>query len=484
MARRIAGSDTHVAENVPQQVFAILARRSALVAGHPLLVGWLHRTTRNQAVRVVRREARRKRREGEVLPMMEHDDVDWRRVGPILDELIGRLRESDRALVLLRYFERRSFAEIGDRLGISEDAARMRVDRALARLRSWLEQRHIRSSSAALAAALTANTVLAAPAGFGSSVAGAAVAAASGAMPATLLTGFMATGKLAACAAGTVLFVGTLGFTGAEWQRWRGVEAELERTRQSVRDWSARQAEGAGELAQLERGRAAAARAVESMRQQVDKTAPAAAISPQRSDRDEDVGRAFLERHPEVATALRAFADARTEFTWGAFFTQQQLNADQILAFKELMRERSGFGSGNIRPGRSLQLSPGTGLSSDEVDRRLQELLGEGGHAAFLKFHQSVPAREMVAALASHLALQEHPLTTEQATLLTRMAENHRSLDRAAMMQVTQWSALEAQVQSVLHPQQMEALAAVRAREDFHVAFNRAIRAAAPAPLP
>jgi RNA polymerase sigma factor (sigma-70 family) len=46
------------------------------------------------------------------------------------------LAESDREAILMRYFEKRQLREIGERLGLSEEAARKRVDRALEKLRA------------------------------------------------------------------------------------------------------------------------------------------------------------------------------------------------------------------------------------------------------------------------------------------------------------------------------------------------------------
>jgi hypothetical protein len=53
-----------------------------------------------------------------------------------LDEAVSRLREVDRAAIVLRYFQGLEFAEVGATLRISEDAARQRVTRAVGKLRS------------------------------------------------------------------------------------------------------------------------------------------------------------------------------------------------------------------------------------------------------------------------------------------------------------------------------------------------------------
>jgi hypothetical protein len=77
----------------------------------------------------------------------------------IIDSLLDRLSEKDRDAVVLRFFEGRSFAEVGRHLRLNEDAARMRVDRALERLRAFLARRGIASSTAVLAATLAKQTI-------------------------------------------------------------------------------------------------------------------------------------------------------------------------------------------------------------------------------------------------------------------------------------------------------------------------------------
>ena len=46
-------------------------------------------------------------------------DRDWEQVVPVLDAELEALSERDRSAVLLRFFEDRSFKEIGEALGAS-----------------------------------------------------------------------------------------------------------------------------------------------------------------------------------------------------------------------------------------------------------------------------------------------------------------------------------------------------------------------------
>jgi len=87
----------------------------------------------------------------------------------------------------MRYFENRQLADIGQRLGLSEDAARKRVDRALNRLRAFLPAREM-ATGAAFAAVLSANAIQAAPAGLAATLTSASMVGAAAAGTGTTIT--------------------------------------------------------------------------------------------------------------------------------------------------------------------------------------------------------------------------------------------------------------------------------------------------------
>lgn len=130
----------------------------------------------------MKRQKRRRSREEEAHKLHEinrssDSDIDWERARPVLDDAISELKEMDRSAVWLRYFEERSFTDIGKRLQLSEDAARMRVKRALDKLGALVARRGITSSSsAALAVAVGGQASTAAPAGMSSVLSNVAVA--------------------------------------------------------------------------------------------------------------------------------------------------------------------------------------------------------------------------------------------------------------------------------------------------------------------
>ena len=185
-ALRIVAGDTMLAEDVTQSVFMDLARKARSLSNRTDLTGWLYRSTCFASAKAVRSERRRQVREAEAHAMQEQQrdsqpTADWEELRAVLDGVMLELKASDREAVLLRYFQGCSFADVGSRLGLNENAARMRVDRALDRLQHLLARRGISSSSAALAVVLAHQTACAAPAGLAATIVGASVAGATAA---------------------------------------------------------------------------------------------------------------------------------------------------------------------------------------------------------------------------------------------------------------------------------------------------------------
>src|SRR5258708_36032151 len=98
--------------------------------------------------------------------LQNNSGAAFSQVTPILDEAINELGEADRTAILLRFFEQRDFRSVGQALGCNEDAARMRMTRALDKLQGLLKRRGVTTSSAALSVVLSANAVQAAPVGL------------------------------------------------------------------------------------------------------------------------------------------------------------------------------------------------------------------------------------------------------------------------------------------------------------------------------
>ncbi len=200
-ALRQVHGDASAAQDVTQAVFTDLARKASRLAAHTSLSGWLYTSARFEAAKSRRAEQRRHAREQAshaVNQLLQTDDTsdNWNEMRPVLDDVMHELNVTDREAVLLRYFERKPLAEIGNKLGLTENAARMRVDRALEKLRVELSKRGVTSTVAALALALSGSAVTAAPAALVSEVSASALSAAAGTGVVSGLASFMASAAL------------------------------------------------------------------------------------------------------------------------------------------------------------------------------------------------------------------------------------------------------------------------------------------------
>ena len=174
--------DGHQAEDVVQTVFTHLAQKAQALPKEVVLGGWLYRHTCFVAAQAVRTERRRQARERLSLEMNAANDYaepDWEQLSPFLDEAMQHLGMRDRDALVLRYFEGRDLRRVGASLGVTEEAARKRVARALDKLRSFFARRGVTLSAATLATLLAGHAVIAAPAGLAAAASGVALAAAT-----------------------------------------------------------------------------------------------------------------------------------------------------------------------------------------------------------------------------------------------------------------------------------------------------------------
>ncbi|HEY7090529.1 MAG TPA: RNA polymerase sigma factor [Tepidisphaeraceae bacterium] len=140
-ARREVG-DPHLAEDVTQAVFILLLQKASRIESGAAMAGWLFTTTRYAAANARKLNRRREYHERVAASMADTDDrgqihriddAEERHV--LLNEAIAQLPRTDRACVVMRFLESKSHRQVADALGVSEDAARVRLRRAIVKLR-------------------------------------------------------------------------------------------------------------------------------------------------------------------------------------------------------------------------------------------------------------------------------------------------------------------------------------------------------------
>ncbi len=174
----------HMAEEVTQEVFSILARKAGALGSHPTLGGWLFRTSFYEATKAMRAESKQqenakqwKEVNASLLESVGDSEIPEETVA-VLDEALNNLPDKDRELIVMRFYRSSSFRDIGSRFGISENAGQKRVTRILEKLGGILKRKGVSLPGTTLVAVLvtTLGKTPAAPAGLSSTVSSQALA--------------------------------------------------------------------------------------------------------------------------------------------------------------------------------------------------------------------------------------------------------------------------------------------------------------------
>ena len=195
-------NDLQLAEEITQNVLAILARKAPALLSHPSLTGWVFQTTRLESSKAMRTEQRRRAKHHKLAQEIEtepsehtlsFDASQWKEATPLLDQALDQMPEKDREVILLRFFDGLKFREIAAARGLSEAACKMQLKRALEKLSILLKTKGTSLSFKTLTAGLGIQLLGSNSAQAASLLAPKALAAASSVGPSTLLSNTLLT---------------------------------------------------------------------------------------------------------------------------------------------------------------------------------------------------------------------------------------------------------------------------------------------------
>lgn len=165
-ALRQVGNRRDLAEDITQAVFILLSRKLSSIS-ESNLPGWLFKTTRYAARNAMRAENIRKTHERQAAVERKSNDdqgsPQWDELAGHIDEAVDRLKQTDRDVVLMHYFNGHTLNDTAVALGITPEAARKRASRAIERMREFFKDRGFAMTGATIGTAIGANAVQAAP---------------------------------------------------------------------------------------------------------------------------------------------------------------------------------------------------------------------------------------------------------------------------------------------------------------------------------
>jgi RNA polymerase sigma factor (sigma-70 family) len=177
--------DAHLAEDITQAVFIILARKAGTIRNPAMLGAWLLKTARQTSCNAIRFERCRRRHEQEAATMKTEQEQSGAqpaaaRIEGVLDEFLSRLGARDRGAIVLRFLQDQSVDDVALALHISAPAAQKRIARALSRLKNLLARHGIVTAGVALEQGLCSQVLHAAPPGLALRASSSAIGKAAG----------------------------------------------------------------------------------------------------------------------------------------------------------------------------------------------------------------------------------------------------------------------------------------------------------------
>ncbi len=460
------------AEEITQVVFIVLARKAGSLRPDSILEGWLHETTRLTSLRFLRGERRRQLREQEVYMQTTLQETSaasvWNQLAPLLDEALARLKNVDRDAVMLRFFRNKDLREVAAELGVNEAAAQKRVHRAIEKLRLFFSKRGIVFSASVLTAAISGNSVQAAPAALAKTTTALALAKGtlSSASTLTLINGTLKLMALTkANTAIIVVAIAALAGIGV----YEAHEASILKTQ--IRSLQQERSEATKQLSalrdqngQLSERQMALQKTVQEL-QRVTSVPPeldpqaAAAAAREKAEKAKITaladGQDFLASYSEARTMLTEIGKAQIGRNYAAFYRMAGLSASQIEEFEKQTNARWMAAIVVTRPSSVHPDQP------ELTDEQARNVLGEKAFEQFQLFKRLRPVQGIVHDMSS--LSPNAPLTQDQTVQVLGILANASSSFQSggkADPKTIDWSQVEAQAQGVLTKPQIAALRA------------------------
>lgn len=395
----------HQAQEITQAVFVVLARKAPSLDSRTVLAGWLFQTARLTAANYVRGEIRRARREQEASMQANLDEQPsgpWPEVAPLLNDAIAGLREKDRNAIVLRFLQGKDYKAVAAALGGTEEAAQMRVARALEKLRKLFAKRGVVLPAAALSGLMATHGTQAAPAPLAAAVT--AAAAHSVPLAASTLNLVQGTLKLMAWTKMKFAVGATVVVLLAYQQHQNLVQAEqLEAARAALR---AGQEAAAARESQLRELQAQTAAITHTRREQEQELARLRARRPARRPSPESQAATpapstLLAAALEDPFARQALEDdflSGAQKRWGSLVKELQLTPEQAQKLFQISVDWSMTNAETVAAVTEGKLSPEAAVRAaaqterDATDQ-LRQLLGEEGLSRLEASNRSFPGR-------------------------------------------------------------------------------------------
>jgi hypothetical protein len=351
----------------------------------------------------------------------------------VIEDAMHELGDKDRHAVLLRFFQNKSLNDVGAALNLTENAARMRVDRALDKLRGKLARRGITTTTAALAAVVSANAVQAAPAGLALAISTAAIT--GGAVPtATLIAATkaiaMTTLQKTIVTVALTAAVGTGIYAVHNHSQQRGeiatlqqqqapLNAQLQELEQQRSRLSNQVAALSEENARLKSGRTATE--LLKLRGEVGTLRQRAASSEAKASQPA-AGLEILMSDPAMKEYMHKAQMEKIKSMFGDLIKELKLNPAQTDRFLELMSGAASKAMAQLATPSQGAPNPPAADAAQDTGKQWQALLGDAGCARLKEYSDEIPGRTTVTLLNGELG--DTPLSNEQKARLIQVVKS------------------------------------------------------------